>query len=108
MGNYVRGVRELPKMRQQLQEITAKRVKAERQLKLLKDDLAKNTAFVEKKREEAILGSTQAVEQLQKTIEQDMKQARGDDDHQLEQLLKDAAADGEQRAIRSTKSRRKV
>jgi len=72
-------------MRKQLQEVTAKRVEAERQLKLLKDDLAKNAAFVEKKRDEAILGSVEAVNQLRETMEQELREVR--DDTEVKKLL---------------------
>ena len=76
MGNYMRAARELPKLRNQLQEITAKRIEAERQLKLLKNDLDKKAEALEQQRVSAIAGSEQAFEQLQKQMDAELKAVR--------------------------------
>ena len=76
MGNYMRAARELPKLRNQLQEITAKRIEAERQLKLLKNDLDKKAEALEQQRASAIAGSEQAFEQLQKQMDAELKAVR--------------------------------
>jgi hypothetical protein len=94
MGNFVRGVRELPKLRRQLEEVTAKRIQAERNLKVLKDDLERKGQALEKQRLDALTGSATAVSNLKQQMDSELKAIQDENEH-LEKILQRRAVPDE-------------
>lgn len=100
-NNWIRGLRELPKLNQQLKLVKEKRIEAERQLKLLKDDMDKNAVVVEKQRENAILQTTKVMDQLKKEMDSELNQVKRDFKVEGEDVVDDLIkVDNKKSAIR--------
>jgi len=107
MGNYVRAVKELPKLRNTLQEVTLKRLQAERQFKHLKGDLDKKGQVLEQQRLSALSSSATATENLKKQMDQEIKTVQ-EDGIKLDAMTPLVCGDDDDDKTLSGRSRRRL